>query len=491
MKFKKYILLICSGAIILSSCSKKFLDDVKPADGSISAGLIFESKIGVDNALTGIYGLMQSYIVGGGRQNMYGLKTIQFNFDMRGNDLIADPANWWLYENDWADNAYGRIATASRTAHIWNLFYKIINNANAIIEGTPNIKESQSVKDELIAEARALRAYAYFYLARVYQFTYAKDPDAPGIPVYTSSASGETQGNPRSGLREVYNLIVEDLEYAAATMTTTRVDKYRFNKNVAQGILAEVYQEMAMADGSLWQKAIDNATAAKQGFPLMDEAAYQSGFNSVSNNEWMWGIQFNASQSLSYASFFGYIDPTPANVRYNCIYVNSTFVSEFTATDARNVFLPAANQSASSPWKKWRTAKFVDNASFSGDFVMMRAAEMQLIIAEGLAHQDKLDDAKDALYDLQLARDPNATLSTATDKDALINEILLERRKELYGEMGVEYFDLKRYQRGLTRDGIQWSLKNIPASDNRWRWQIPQTELDANKSLTTDDQNPL
>jgi len=31
----------------------------------------------------------------------------------------------------------------------------------------------------------------------------------------------------------------------------------------------------------------------------------------------------------------------------------------------------------------------------------------------------------------------------------------------------------------------------VPANDNRWRWQLPQTEMDANKSLKAEDQNPL
>ena len=92
------------------------------------------------------------------------------------------------------------------------------------------------------------------------------------------------------------------------------------------------------------------------------------------------------------------------------------------------------------------TAKFRDNASFSGDLVLMRSAETYLIEAEGDAQMGQLEAAKDALYVLQLKRDPNAVRSTAPDKTTLINEILLERRKELYGEMGVQYFDLKRYQ---------------------------------------------
>ena len=491
MRITKFLIAISLSLLILTSCSKKYIDEVKPADGSVSDLVIFGSKIGVDNALTGIYSLFQTYINSRGTQNMYGLKTIQFNFDMRGNDLISDPSNWWLYENNWSDNTYGRIATAARTEQIWNLFYKAINNANAIILNTPNIPEGEAVKNQLIGEAKALRAYSYFWLARIYQFTYANDPNAAGVPIYTEPATSASNGNPRAPLKDVYDLIVSDLDFAVANLTTERVDKYRINKNVAQLLLAEVYQELAMSDNSLWTKAISNAQEARVGFPLMSGSEYASGFNSVSNPEWLWGIQFNASQSLSYASFFCYIDPTDNNQRYKDIYVNSSFVSQFTDTDVRNLFVEAPDQSSTNPWKKWMTAKFVDNASFSGDFVLMRSAESYLIEAEGLAQTGKLEEAKDALYVLQLKRDPEVERSTASTKEELIEEILLERRKELYGEMGVQYFDLKRYQLPLVRDGNQWSMITVPANDNRWRWQIPQAEMDANKNLTATDQNPL
>lgn len=492
MKLIKSLIAISILATTLASCSKKFIDEVSPADGTLSNAVIFGSKIGVDNALTGIYGLFQQYINTNGRQNMYGLKTIQFTFDLRGDDLIADPSNWWTYENNWSDNTYGRIATAARTEQIWNLFYKAINNANAIIVNTPQIAASDAVKNQLIGEAKALRAYSYFWLIRIYQFTYAKNPDAPGVPLYTEPATSASNGNPRASVKDVYALIVSDLDFAIANLTATRIDKYRINKNVAQLLEAEVYQVLAMSDNTLWAKAISNAQAARAGFPLMARTDYASGFNSVSNQEWLWGIQFNASQSLSYASFFGYIDPTPANTRYKDIYVNSSFVAKFSATDVRNLFIPAPNQSSANPWKKWQTKKFVDNSTFSGDLVLMRSAETYLVEAEGLAQTNQLEAAKDALFVLQSSRDPAATRSVATTKADLINEILLERRKELYGEMGVQYFDLKRYQLPLVRDGNQWSsVVLVPANDYRWIWQLPQSEMDANKSLKPSDQNPL
>jgi len=491
MKFKNYLVIAAASVVTLASCSKKFIDEVKPADGSISNEVVFSSKIGVNNALTGIYYNIRNYVTG--QQNMYGWKTVQFNFDMRGNDLISDPGNWWLYENNWSDNTYGRVATASRTLQIWNLLYKTINNANAVIKNASMASDaSQTEIDRFVAEAKALRGWAYFQLARIYQFTYAKDINAPGIPVYTEPTSTTTTGNPRSPLKDVYALITGDLEYATATLASTRVDKYRINKNVAQGILAEVYQEMAMADNTLWAKVVTNAQAARSGFALMSTADYKAGFNTP-NGEWMWALQFNASQSLSYAGFFGYIEPasvTGASPRYNDIYVNDAFVSLFSATDVRNQFVQVSSNTAT-PWKKWVTTKFRDNASFSGDYIMMRSAEMYLMEAEGDAQMGQLEPAKDVLFLLQQKRDPNAVRSTAATKDALINEILVERRKELYAEMGVEYFDLKRYQRPLVRTGNQWSLITVPANDNKWRWQFPQSEMDANKSLTAADQNPL
>jgi hypothetical protein len=310
----KYIttLFLLAGALCLGSCSKNFINSVVPTNGDITDNLIFTSQIGVDNAMTGIYETMRDYITPNGQANMFGWKTDQLNFDMRGNDLIAEPSNWFAFENNWVDDDFGRTSTSNRNLQIWSLCYKVINNANAIIQNVPSVPIGQSQKDADIAEARALRGWAYFNLARIYQFTYAKDTTAPGVPIYTVSSGAATSGNPRSPLSAVYQLVVSDLEYAAATLTSARVDKYRINQPVAQGILAEVYQEMAMADPSLWPKAQSNAAAAAAGFPLMTGAGingYRDGFNTVTNGEWMWGLQFNASQSFGFSSFFGFIEP--------------------------------------------------------------------------------------------------------------------------------------------------------------------------------------
>jgi hypothetical protein len=121
----------------------------------------------------------------------------------------------------------------------------------------------------------------------------------------------------------------------------------------------------------------------------------------------------------------------------------------------------------------------------------MRSAEMVLIEAEALAQQDKITESIDLLFTLQTLRDATAVKpAPTTTKADLINLILLERRKELYGEIAAYYFDLKRYQRPLVRDGIHPYPLNIPATDARWVFQLPISEIDANANIAPADQNP-
>jgi len=129
--------------------------------------------------------------------------------------------------------------------------------------------------------------------------------------------------------------------------------------------------------------------------------------------------------------------------------------------------------------------------------VLMRASEMYLIEAEGLAYSD-LAQAKNVLLTFQQQRDPAATLSTAATTEAFVEEVLIERRKELYGEIGTDYYDLKRYQKPMLRGGnATWNVvgfllgEEVPPTSNRWNMLIPQKEIDQNDAMTEADQNPV
>jgi hypothetical protein len=497
MKIYKIIALIGTALIILPSCKKTYLSEIKPENGDLTEDVIFSNKAGAESALTGIYDIFREenfngYGGGGSSLTNRGLQTVMFLFEVRGDDVFDAYYSWWRAEGAWEEGGYGRVQTGSRTKQIWDMFYKAINNANVIIKRVPDLSDAtQDEKDAMVAEAKAVRAYSYFWLARIYQFTYAKNPDAPGVPVYTEPTNAQTVGKARTSLKEMYDLIVSDLSDAVANLPTARLGKYRINKNVAEGMLAEVYQELAMSDNSLWTSAISNAQAARDGYPLMSNADYAKGFNDINNPEWIWGFPVPDNQSLSYYSLFSYMDPYYGY--YRNIAINTSLVDSFSATDIRKQRFLYWGTVAGYPALVYQTTKFTSRstAAIQGDIVLMRSAEMLLIEAEGLAQEDKIPESIDALFELQSLRDPSAVkLPETTSKDDLINAILMERRKTLYGETGAYYFDLKRYQRPLVRDGNHPYPLTIPADDNRWLFQIPISEIDANPNINPADQNP-
>jgi hypothetical protein len=178
---------------------------------------------------------------------------------------------------------------------------------------------------------------------------------------------------------------------------------------------------------------------------------------------------------------------------YRNIAVNASFVSKFSATDARKAQFLFWGNVPGYPALVYQTRKYRTRVvgSITGDIVIMRSAEMYLIEAEALAHQDKVSESIDVLFAIQGLRDTSAVkLPATTSKDDLINAVLLERRKELYGEQGVYFFDLKRYQRPLVRDGNHPYPLNILANDPRWIFQLPIGEIDANPKIEPADQNP-
>ena len=133
------------------------------------------------------------------------------------------------------------------------------------------------------------------------------------------------------------------------------------------------------------------------------------------------------------------------------------------------------------------------DVTFRGSINLVRAADMWLIEAEAKARQGKDAEALVLLNELREKRNASATQSLAftglTGND-LIDEILLERRRELYAE-GSILFDLIRTQRNMVR-GPDHTLQLSRAwNDYKNFFQIPQREFIYNTALSpTNDQNP-
>ena len=130
------------------------------------------------------------------------------------------------------------------------------------------------------------------------------------------------------------------------------------------------------------------------------------------------------------------------------------------------------------------------NTPTIGDVPYIRLAEMHLTLAEAYARTPgKETDAQNALRVLAVNRDPNYVLSTNTGQ-ALIDEIMVQRRVELWGE-GFRFYDLKRLNLPLDRTVVPnfvsasvGSVMQIPAGDDRWVFSIPIDEIQANPNTS-------
>ncbi|WP_339918649.1 RagB/SusD family nutrient uptake outer membrane protein [uncultured Flavobacterium sp.] len=450
---------------MMVGCSQDFLDDPKPTD-AVSPDVVFTSRTGVEAFISGIMRRFRGQYT---RTDAAGLNSMFFARTMKGNDLIQ--ANTW-FRDDYAND--NREPTYTRSSFSWNYSFYMINQANALINGVEGSTLGDSDKKELAAYGYALRGFFYHQLVLEFCPTYSADKNFPAPPIYTELSLA---GKPMSTVDEVYKLIVSDLTKAVNGLTANRLGKSYINKNVAQGILAQVYQVMGN-----WQGAADAAKASYGGNPtaVLSPSTYRSGFNDISNLEWIWGSAQRTDQSNYYWN-------APASmadhttVSYSATYVNNDFVNLFSATDVRAYFVRKSTSiTSTTDYRYWTTRKF--KFTFDSDNAIIRTPEMILIEAEAKARlTGKESEGHDLLYVLQKNRDVNAVKSTNTGA-ALINEILVERRKELYAEVGVEWFDAKRLRRGITRTGNHriGASASLTADDKKFFLKIPQSEIDAN-----------
>ncbi|MBC3758087.1 RagB/SusD family nutrient uptake outer membrane protein [Hyunsoonleella sp. SJ7] len=472
------IITVLTLATVLWSCSKEFLDEPRNTAG-LPESVVFSDREIVQSFVSGIYarykgqwdddltdGVNNSNTDTGGLYAMYYARTV------KGNDVIQAPS-WFLF--DYAHE--NRSPTFRRTSFTWTFNYEIINYANVIINGvesSPSLDEA--TKKEFIALGKAIRAFHYFQLALEFAPNYNNDRSVARIPIYTKPATGASEGNAPSPLSDVYNMVLSDLKDAIQDLPEERLGKSYINKTVANGILARVLQ-VTQDD---WALASSSAREAYGGDASIAVAStnWGEGFDDLTDQDWLWGMFQDGSNETNFFWLSPHAMFDHMNLSYNAAYINTNFRDTFSDTDVRKLFQDFYG--SSTPYREFITTKF--NFTFASDVPFMRKSEMVLVDAEAQYRLGDEGEARSLLFALQSARDPNATMSTNSG-NALLQEILLERRKELYGEMGVEWFDAKRLRMPINRDAVHRVVVNVPADSELFYLTIPQSEIDANPNM--------
>jgi hypothetical protein len=452
--------------LVLASCSNDFLE-LEPTD-SISDKEVFNSYVTAKAALIGAYDQLSGVTFGG----LYN----PIMADIIGEDVMINSVDNW----NWFTPVY-QMNVLPNYVYIdspWWSGFKLIHDTNNIINNSIYIPDATPDQiADLVGQAQALRAYAMLKLAQMYSPAYARNPEAPSILLNTGS-DDLYSGFKRSPLSEIYEQIENDL-IAAGSQLEENNDKGFFDSRAVNSLLARLYLDMGK-----WELARDHAKLAYDGLTLMDINEMYSGF-SVRNSETIFTIAYTQEDNNVYLSLPSFYWPVGG---YSSMRANNNFVSEFSNADYRKAFFVKDNFIDPD---RFIILKFGHNASVgNAERICIRASEMILIEAECEAELGNNSEAQNALYIIQSRANPGVSKSTATGQ-ALIDEILLERRKELVGE-GFRWQDIKRRQLPFVRTGDHWVPFSFTAQDPdyfRLTFPIPQSEIDANPMLTNADQN--
>ena len=511
MKRIKLLSIILVG-LALASCSD--ITDVVPQSGTMLSTQVQETyAIAPERAAAPFAGMFSDI---GRPAKMYSTPDdweflmILFCNDLEGADaVIADSGyNWFSVCGELSS----RNANYRNPAIRYRAPYNMIASVNTFLNGFgEDVTDPNSIN--MMAQARALRAWSYMLLANGFQFSYMTAGDKPAVPIVTQETT-EFTNNPRASVKEVYALVIEDLNYAVEKLEgASRTSKMYVDGNVAHGLRARAYLEMGE-----YQKALDDAQKAASGYtPASIAEVSVPAFYDINDQNWIWGYDMITDLAMVYRyattsswlrsfSAWGY---APACQVYTCI--NKILYDKIPATDIRKQWWVDENlESTLLTGLKWPGFDDVANANDGGDaklpylpytnvkfgcfsigtttndedMVLMRVEEMLLIQAECQARMGNNSQATQILEDfVKTYRDPS--YSAAASGRPILDEIWYQRRVELWGE-GFFVNDMKRFNKPLVRfhddkGNIAAAFRfNLPADDPWLLMRFPQGELNTN-----------
>lgn len=372
---------------------------------------------------------------------------------------------------------------------LWSDHFAIVKDANFILKkiGESTIL-SEAQKNTFSSEARFLRAYAYFQLVQLFG----------DVPLRTEPLEDLTNVQiERSPQQEVYNLIVDDLNFAEANLPDNAPATGRVHKLVATALLAKVYLTMAgnpLNQTQYYTNAKDKALAVinSNRFALNDDYA-ETFHNTTYTTESIWeqtyqpGVGGNPlMQNSATAPGYVYI-LTPA----------AWFINSFANGDQRKAWGIKENYAAPSGtlapfFHKFVNLDWIDDGVITANagrleytIPLLRLAEMYLIAAEA---ENEINGPGNAYQYINTIRararinksDPTHVPDlSGLSKDAFREAVLMERKWELHLE-GSTWYDLKRTNTLSKIQTIRGSDLVHPIGAYNNTWYIPDNEITNN-----------
>ncbi|MGJ8684003.1 MAG: RagB/SusD family nutrient uptake outer membrane protein [Nonlabens sp.] len=479
MKKIIYTFLIMSVAVVFNGCTDDYIDVASRDENSED---FFNTPEDYQSALIGAYDLLQTTYINA----MLG--EIASNNTLAGGESATDVIGIQQIDD------MTHTPVNAQLKDLWGWMYSGVNRANYILEFQDKIDFPE--KQQVLAQARFLRAYYYFELVKFFG-------DVP-LVVDKRILFGDQFEINRTPKSEVYMQIELDLIFAANNLDYTTTESGRVTKGAAQALLGKVYlfQDKFTDAANVLDDVItmgpydlvddystifenDNENNIESVFEVQYTDVEGAGFGCLQCSEGNVAVGFNGIRNYTgpvFDSGFSFNVPT------------QDVVDEFELNDLRlpvaildiNAWATANNATFNTGFEHtgYFNRKYIarqgdlntgdQNLTNPNNYRAIRFADVYLMAAEAYNRGNLGDDiARDYLNEVRMrAMMPLVTATGAALTDAIYHE----RRVEFVGE-GHHFFDLVRTGRAASEingfvagkhEVFPIPLDEIILSGNRW-----------------------
>lgn len=487
-------------SMLMSGCNKKLDID---STHLVNEKNNWQSITDTRSALLGTYGLLRAAMADNNGHWLYGeLRNGDFQATSRLDLKAIISSN--------LNAPYPVVQSLSN----WRRFYAVINSASLFIAHAHEVMEKDKQYTEKnyqvdIAQMHALRAFAYFYMTRIWG----------DVPLIRSANDGTFEQAPRSPKAEVLGYAesellkaVTDLPYRYGDVNDPIFPGLYYGQSTGAWsgvLLTKISAYAILAHIAAWSEryidasgyagfVLNNAGKAGAGFVATPLLTRVDGLFYDKNSFQLFGLPFAWSDRE--ASLDGHIEdltlaaPLVVKTVPQIFVTDQTILSIFNEDKDQRFSISAETGRAVSDYftgfgssnTVFSKIKCIRNAStdgslglFSSAIVFTRLEEISLLYAESMAVIGNIQPARDALDQVRIARGLPQYNGPAS---GLIDAIFKERRRELMGE-GWRWYDQVRYNR-IKRNNPEFN--KLISSDGIF-WPISQDVLSRNSSLVQNE----
>lgn len=234
--------------LLAASCSEDFLDR-QPLDQRVESNF-YRNQEDATEALIAIYDAF-------GWHTVVGFHPLPMFMDIASDDSYAGGASRNDAPNIIEVDQHDMRTTNGEILGLWRKYYILIYRANLYLEKVEGMEVDEAFRTRTIAEAKFMRAYAYFDLLRLFE----------NVPLLTQTLKSQSEyDQPQATPQDIYNQIALDLVEAAEDLPEVipASENGRVSKWAAKALLGRVYlyvDGVYGADLNAGGTAIDQAAA--------------------------------------------------------------------------------------------------------------------------------------------------------------------------------------------------------------------------------------